>query len=549
MSHTRRTFLHTAPLGLLAPTAWGAPADAAPADEALQALLTERLTHEGVALAAARLLPDGRLVLAAASKSGTAAVSTDRHGFEIGSITKVFTGLLLADAAVRGELKLDDAVQDQLGFALRDSAGQPLRYVDLATHRSGLPRLAPNMLPANQADPYADYREAQLLAALRGHQATRRRDEAFEYSNFATGLLAWLLAQRAGQPLAQLLQQRICTPLGLDQPAQLLRVSGHSAQGAQVPAWNFTEPTAGAGAIVMSAAQLARFGQAALGQFDHPLRQAFTLALQQHSPLGPSPGLHMGLGWMLSDRGHRRLATHDGATFGFTSSLWLNLSDRRGGLVLSNAAVNMGDIAVHLMDEQRALRDPAADRRVTGQTAQRLSAEQLAPLAGIYAASPAFKLTVRTRDGQLYAQATGQGEFELFASSPRRFFAKITPLEIEFSGDNGQPDSLVIAQGGRKTPFRREREAPRDPVLEPEALRLLAGVYALNAGFKLTVRVAGDRLFAQATGQGEFELFGTPGPREFVARVAPLTIRFEPGAPAPALLLVQAGREMRFARE
>lgn len=549
MNLRRRHLVQLAPCSLLTAVAGWAPAGAAPADDALQALLAERLQHEGVALAAARLRPDGRVDLGAAGRPGTAAVSADRHGFEIGSITKVFTGLLLAEAAVRGELRLEDAVETQLGFPLRDSAGLPLRYVDLATHRSGLPRLAPNMKPGSEADPYADYTETQLLDALRAYRGTRRRDEAFEYSNFATGLLAWLLAHRAGQPLDRLLQQRIYTPLGLGEPDRLPRVSGHNAQGVPVPAWHFSEPTAGAGAIVMSAAQLARFGQAALGNFEHPLRPAFALALQAHSVMGPQPGLQMGLGWMRAERGPLRLATHDGATFGFTSSLWLNLGDRRGGLVLSNAAVSVADIALHLMDERRPLRDVAAERRVTGQAVQSVGAAELAPLAGIYAASPEFKLAVRARDGRLYAQATGQAEFELFASGPRRFFAKVAALEVEFAGDSGPPDSLVIAQGGGRTAFRREGDAPRDPVLQESALQALAGVYALNESFRLTVRTRSDRLFAQATGQGEFELFGTPAPREFAARVAPLTIRFEAGEPAPALLLRQAGREMRFVRE
>lgn len=549
MSLRRRLLLQAAPLSLLIPSAWGASAEAAPGDEKLLSLLTDRLKQEGVALAAARLLPGGRQDLAAASKPGAAVVSADRHGFEIGSITKVFTGLLLAEAVVRGELRLDDAVEDQLGFALRDSAGQPLRFIDLTTHRSGLPRLAPNMKPANEADPYADYSEAQLLEALRSYRGQRRRDEAFEYSNYAVGLLAWLLARRARQPLAQLLQQRIYAPLGLGQPAQLPRATGHNAHGAPVPAWHFSEATAGAGGIVLSAAQLARFGQAALGQFEHPLRQAFALSLQVHSPLGPKPGMQMGLGWMLAERGQRHLATHDGATFGFSSSLWLDLSDQRGGLVLSNAAVRVTDIAMHLMDETRPLRDPAADRSLTRQQAQNVSAEQLALLTGTYAATPEFKLSVRTRDGKLYAQATGQAEFELFANGPRRFFARVTPLEIEFAGDSGQPDNLVIVQGGGRMSFRREGDVARDPGLLPETLQPLAGVYALNAGFKLTVRVKGDRLFAQATGQAEFELFGKREAREFVARVTPLTIRFEAGEPAPALLLEQAGRELRFTRE
>jgi hypothetical protein len=257
----------------------------------------------------------------------------------------------------------------------------------------------------------------------------------------------------------------------------------------------------------------------------------------------------MGLGWLLSDAGDRRLATHDGATFGFTSSLWLDLSDRRGGLVLSNAAVDMADIALHLMDATRPLRDPAAERRLTGQAARRLDDDQLAPLAGIYAASPDFRLTVRVRDARLFAQATGQGEFELFASGPRRFFARAVPLEITFAGDSGAPEGLVVDQGGRQTRFRREGDEPRDAVLDPQSLRPLAGVYAGDSRFKLTVRSDGARLFAQATGQGEFELFGSRLPREFVARVAPLTIRFESGDPSPALLLVQAGSEMRFVRE
>lgn len=455
MSLSRRQLIHAAPLCLMAPVPL-ASASSAPMNEALRDLLADRLRHEGVALAAARLLPGGRLALAAASRAGAPAVSADGDGFEIGSITKVFTGLLLADAVVRGELKLDDPVEAQLGFPLRDSAGEPLRYVDLATHRSGLPRLAPNMKPANAADPYADYSEAQLLEALRAYRATRRRDEAFEYSNFATGLLAWLLAQRAKQPLGQLLQERIYTPLGLGRPADLPRVPGHDAQGVPVPAWHFSEPSAGAGAIVMSAAQLARFGQAALGQFEHPLRPAFELALQVHSPLGHQPGMTMGLGWMLSQRGGLRLATHDGATFGFSSSLWLNLGEQRGGLVLSNAALNIADIAMHLTNERLPLRDVAAEKQIVNQPTLSLSAEQLAPLVGVYAASPQFQLTVRTRDGKLFAQATGQGEFELFAASPRRFFAKLVPLQIEFSGDSGPADSLVIEQGGRKTPFRRE---------------------------------------------------------------------------------------------
>lgn len=421
---------------------------------ALRALLDERLRHEGVGLAVARLHADAAPELAAAGRARDGdPLTADRHRLEIGSITKTFIGLLLADAVLRGDCKLDEPAEAQLGFALRDSAGAPLRLIDLATHRSGLPRLAPNMAPADPANPYADYGDEALLAALRAFQPSRRRDERFEYSNFGFGLLGWLLAQRAQQDLMPLLQARILQPLGLDAP--LPDAQGHNAQGQPVPAWTFSKASAGAGALRLSAAQLARYAAAALRQDTHALADAYALALKPHSRLGPQPGVQTGLGWILAERDGERIATHDGGTFGFSSSLWLNLSQRRGGLALANAFVPVGDLARHLMDARSPLRDVAAERRATQQTELALAPEQLAPLAGVYALNPQFKLTLRVRDGRLFAQASGQGEFELFAKAERDFFAKVTALSIRFEA--GQPSpALLLQQGGQQLRFVRD---------------------------------------------------------------------------------------------
>jgi len=84
-----------------------------------------------------------------------------------------------------------------------------------------------------------------------------------------------------------------------------------------------------------------------------------------------------------------------------------------------------------------------------------VSAAQLAPLVGVYAVRPSFKLTISVRDDQLWAQATGQGAFALFARTPQRFFARITPLEIEFD-EGSPPASLTLYQGGMALRFVRE---------------------------------------------------------------------------------------------
>lgn len=435
---------------LLAAGSAAFPALAQAEASALQKLLDARLKDDGVALAAGRL-SGGKTEFAGASKTGP------RPGadsvFEIGSITKTFTALLLADAVVRGELKLDDAVEAALpeGLRLRDSQGQPLRWVDLATHRSGLPRLASNMTPAKLDDPYADYDWPALRLFLKGWQPTAPRDAAYGYSNLGFGLLGQALALRQGTDYATLLTRRVLQPLGLQNDVGFGRpglLQGHDAQGKPVAAWHFQSPTAGAGALHASARGLLRYADAAIGGYEHPLRDAFALCLQRRAD-GPAPINPVGLAWLLAPLNGHTLFNHDGGTGGFSSSLWLDPSRGRATVVLANAQVPVGDLALHLLDDSAPLRDLSATR----QASVTLTAEQLQPLAGVYALNAQFKLAVRADGQRLFAQATGQGEFELFAKAPRRFFVKVAPLEVEFDAD-GQ--ALTLFQGGATLRFARE---------------------------------------------------------------------------------------------
>ncbi|MEO6278174.1 serine hydrolase [Roseateles sp.] len=417
---------------------------------ALQTLLEARLKDDGVALAAGRL-SGGKTEFAGASKAGPRPDADSV--FELGSITKTFTALLLADAVVRGELKLDDAVEAALpeGLKLRDSAGQPLRWVDLATQRSGLPRLPSNFAPAKADDPYADYDWAALGLFLKSWQPAVPRDSRFEYSNLGFGLLGHALALRQGTDYATLLTRRVLEPLGLQRHVGFGRpalLQGHDAQGKPVSVWHFQSPTAGAGALHGSARGLLRYAEAALGGYEHPLREAFALCLQRRAA-GSAPINPIGLAWLLAPLNGRTVFNHDGGTGGFSSSLWLDPQRGRAAVVLANAQVPVTDLALHLLDESMPLRDFAATR----QASITLPAEQLQPMAGVYAVTPQFKLTVRAEGQRLFAQATGQGEFELFAKAPRRFFAKIAPLEIEFDGD---AKALTLYQGGAQPRFLRE---------------------------------------------------------------------------------------------
>lgn len=449
--------------------AQGAAAPVGPPMPDLAPVLAARVLAEGVGLVAFQSQAGSAVRFSAAGRItlDEVAVPDADTRFEYGSISKTFTALLLAEMVIRGELKLDDAVESVLpdGLKLRDSAGEPLRFIDLATQRSGLPRLPANIRPKQPADPYADYDEQRLWAALAAWKPDHRRGARFEYSNLGFGLLGEALARRLKADYATALAQRVFAPLGLG--GLVVRTAGtrverlaqgHDAERRPVAPWQFAV-MAGAGAVSGSARELARYAQCALGQIDNPLAPAFRLAMQRHAD-GPEPRVGMGLGWMLPTVAGRALVNHDGGTFGMSSSLFLEPAAGRAAAVLANALVVVQDLALHALDGSTPLRNVAAEaaqrQAAAERTAAAVPADAMKPLEGTYALTPQFKIAMRVRDGRLFSQATGQGEFELFAreaGNPLRWFARVAPIEIEFEAPDapsGQSPAFELRQSGQR---------------------------------------------------------------------------------------------------
>jgi CubicO group peptidase (beta-lactamase class C family) len=263
--------------------------------------------------------------------------------FQVGSVTKVFTALLLADMAERGEVHLSDPAASYLPGSGPPGSGPPglVTLADLATHTSGLPRLPRDLFLSallHPSDPYARYPVARLVRASRRALRAGSPGSPYAYSNFGCGLLGYLLGQAAGTPYETLVTARICVPLGLSDttfavPDPRRAAHGHR-RGRPVPDWRMGA-LAGAGGLYSTAADLARFLRACLTAAPSALESAIRATF---TPRRPIPGGEIGLAWHHARRGDRTIAWHNGMTGGFSAMVALDLERGLGVAALANTA-------------------------------------------------------------------------------------------------------------------------------------------------------------------------------------------------------------------
>src|SRR5512141_3068472 len=112
--------------------------------------------------------------------------------FEIGAVTEVFSGLLLAQAAYEGRLRLQTPIREVLpaDFPFADPALGAVTLAALATHHAGLPPMPPNLMPAKIEDPYKDYSELDLRVFLANYHMTAAAP-GYAYSTLDGGLLGY----------------------------------------------------------------------------------------------------------------------------------------------------------------------------------------------------------------------------------------------------------------------------------------------------------------------------------------------------------------------
>jgi CubicO group peptidase (beta-lactamase class C family) len=382
--------------------------------------------------------------------------------FEIGSVTKVFTTLLLQDMADHNEVKLDDPISKYLPAMVKCPTrdGKQITLLDLATHTSGLPDAPDNFHPTDGDDPWANYSVDNMYECLSHYALPRAIGKTFEYSNLGMGLLGHILAIRSSTTYESLVIRRVCDPLQmkstratLDDDLKSRLATGHAECG--VPAKNWTSNALqGDGALLSSVNDMVKFLAANMGKVRSPLSSAMN---KTHRPLRDADiFLKIGLGWVVcSALGQNGLVWHNGGTGGYRSYIGFDPDTHRGAVVLANGANDIDDIGVYLTGTSSGLEEFKTPRQ---REIAKISMAALDRCVGRYKFKGNEDILSITRDGKhLYARQAGT-RYEILPESETEFFYTAEDAQLSFvKGANGDITHVVSHEVGKDEKGERIR--------------------------------------------------------------------------------------------
>lgn len=392
-----------------------------PSDANLRELLQTLVDRgESKGLVLGLLEPDGRRRILAYGDAGAGAPPlSSRTVFETGSITKSFTGALLADMVRRGELSLNDPLSKFLpaGVKVPSRNGRQITLLDLATHTSGLPRMVDRSKVRDFSNPYADIPIEDVYEFLSSHVLRRDIGAKWEYSNLGFGLLGHALTRASGKTMDELIRDRITTPLKMGMTefgrrAELAAwlAKGHDQFGDVVSYWDFGK-FKGAGGLNSNVEDMLTYIDANAGPPERPIETAMRDAHQPRHNLNDK-GNAAALGWDYRARPDRTIVYKSGSTVGFAGALGFDPATGAGVVVLGNGSGLESRVNV-VMQLLRGGRPEFT--KASGPPSE------VEPLLGLYQYEGGNRRFF-AKDGKLFTRLGEGQEMEVFAAGNDRFF-------------------------------------------------------------------------------------------------------------------------------
>jgi CubicO group peptidase (beta-lactamase class C family) len=288
------------------------------------------------------------------TKKETNTLPNDKSLYEIGSITKTFTAILLSHAVNEKKITLNDDIRKYLPGNYPDLQfkNEPIRIVHLANHTSGLPGLPLDFNTSSGYDasnPYLHYSKEMIYGYLKTFRPDTVAGARSQYSNFAFAILGTILENVYHKSLEDLIKQTITGPLKMNntnfdvpENEKNLLTTGYSEEsGKAVSYWQFGAFRA-AGGLKSNMQDMMIYLRANMNN----LNVDFSMS---HKETDRQADFSRGLAWMIEPFKGNTNIWHNGGTGGFRT--WCGyLKDKKLGVViLSNSSADVDDIALELL--------------------------------------------------------------------------------------------------------------------------------------------------------------------------------------------------------
>lgn len=461
--------------------------------------------------------------------------------YEIGSITKVFTNLLLAEMVARELVRYDTTVGELLGdgASFANDAVADITLARLATHTSGLPRMPGNFIPADPENPFANYTGALLEEGIASARAAQPLGDHYAYSNFGLGLLGHLLGKVHGGGYAAALGELVIEPLGLEQTTleAVPTAAVGSSGGSVVPGWTF-DAMAGAGALWGTTSDLLALTNVMLGRAASPFRTPIADVL---APTDIEAGaFSVTRVWHTAAAGDATIYWHNGGTGGFRSFVGFRSDDGRAIALLVSGLGDPTGFGLQWLGYE------APEVKAVGHDAA---------VIGTYELRPGFTIRVADQRGQLTAQASGQPELPITRVDDDWYAVDAFDASLHFVREGDAVTAVELAQNGilqrgERTSDSGEAPEKAEVALSDAELAAFEGAFTMIAApVTFTIRRREGGLEAQITGQPFYPIFAK-GDDVFFYKVVDAELHFERDDEGlvTALMLHQGGIRQRAVR-
>ncbi len=371
--------------------------------------------------------------------------------FELGSVTKVFTSLLLADMVRRGEMNLEDSVEKFLPQEVEVPSwkGIKITLLHLATHTSSLPNTPQTKTEEESVPGYINFSKHKLYNFLSKYTLPRQPGIQFEYSNIGFGLLGHLLSLKTKKSFDQLVEEQICRPLGMNDTRRELRPEmskrlavGYFLDGQQAKNFHMPPVLAGAGGLRSSVYDMLSFLAANVGLESSPLFDAMQETHKGRFPISKDT-VKVGFSWIVAQEEDIHIVIHRGDKDGYRAFIGFDPGKKIGVVVFANFEDTIDDIGLYALTGKQEILKRGAYKEELKQV--QVNFRVYDDYIGKYQTTPSFFISITRKDNRLFGQGTGQPKFELFPESESSFFLKAVHAKIIFERDSkGKVYRLIV---------------------------------------------------------------------------------------------------------